>query len=148
MLNMQKRSLKKLRRGPDKRGNEVLPRSVPKRGGISEADLLREIKRILDVFKNQGFLAYRRIHVMPVMVNRFATRPNNEMSGMEDLQVALLGGKTLYWELKSPTGKQSESQIKREAELKALGHNYTVIRSTEQALSELRAQGLSLWCFT
>ncbi|NBW16395.1 MAG: hypothetical protein EBR82_51285 [Caulobacteraceae bacterium] len=63
---------------------------------------------------------------------------------MEDLQIYLMGGRTLYWELKSPTGKQSDEQKKRQDELTNLGHDYKVIRSLEQALSELGAKGLSV----
>ena len=69
---------------------------------------------------------------------------NPDQCGVEDIQVYLMGGRTLYWELKSPTGKQSEHQKQRQEELTNLGHDYKVIRSLEQALSELGAKGLSV----
>ena len=80
---------------------------------------------------------------MPVMRGgRMAANP--DQAGMEDLQIYLLHGRTLYWELKSMVGKQSEHQKKRQAELLALGHDYKVIRSLDQALSELGSKGLSI----
>lgn len=108
-----------------------------------ESDLLKEIKSMLEILKKQGLISYRRIHVMPVMRGgRMAANP--DQAGMEDLQVYLLYGRTLYWELKSATGTQSELQKKRQAELSALGHCYRVIRSLDQAISELAANGLNI----
>lgn len=115
------------------------------RGGFHkrESDLLKEIKQVLDILKRQGLIAYRRIHVMPVMRGgRMAS--NNDQAGMEDLQVYLMNGRTLYWELKSQAGKQSDRQKARQAELTSLGHDYKVIRTLNQALSELGSKGLSV----
>lgn len=81
---------------------------------------------------------------MPIQCGGWRTRPNNDMAGMEDLQIYIFGGKTLYWELKSDKGKQSPRQKEREQELLALGHKYFLIRNIEQALGSLRAEGLSL----
>ena len=120
---------------------------VRRKGQGPEASLLKEIKETLQVLKGQGLLGFRRIHVMPVIRNGRVTS-NPDQMGMEDLQIYLLGGRTLYWELKSPTGKQSENQKSRETELISLGHSYKVIRSLEQAISELSAKGLSLFART
>ena len=109
----------------------------------SEANLLRQVKAILEILKQQGLIAYRRIHVMPVFRGGKMSA-NPEQAGMEDLQVYLMNGRVLFWELKSLTGKQSEHQKKRQEELTSLGHKYTVIRSLDQAISELSAQGLNL----
>ncbi|NDD53890.1 hypothetical protein EBZ39_08415 [bacterium] len=109
----------------------------------TESDLLKQIKATLEVLKAQGLISYRRIHVMPVF-RKGRMSKNPDQCGMEDIQVYLMGGRTLYWELKSPTGKQSEHQKQRQEELTNLGHDYKVIRSLEQALSELGAKGLSV----
>lgn len=63
---------------------------------------------------------------------------------MEDIQIYLMGGRTLYWELKRKDGRQSPAQKSRESELVMLGHNYKVIRSLDQAISELASLGFYL----
>lgn len=149
MHSMRKRSKRQLRSGSGVERSEVPTLVVrqtkrnkaPKQ---SEKDLLSQVKQLLDIFAGKGLLSYRRIHVMPVQISAFRCRPNVEMVGMEDLQIYLLGGKTLFWELKSTSGKQSDNQIMRENELLSLGHVYRVIRSLDQASSELTSFGFSL----
>lgn len=141
---MRERSLRPIRGGASSQGRKVLSRGV---FNAHERDVLSQIKKMLDLFKAQGLLSYRRIHVMPIKINRFQSRPNRDMAGMEDLQLYLFGGKVLFWELKSDKGSQSKEQKVREAELLALGCEYKIIRSLEQAISELRAKGLSLWSY-
>lgn len=111
-----------------------------------EADLLGAVKNLLDVFKNQGLLTYRRIHTQGVQVGgRF--RKNVEMAGMEDLQIYLMHGKTLYRELKTSKGTQSPAQTERQLELTSLGHDYAVWKSIKEAVEDLRRRGLSVWAF-
>lgn len=55
------------------------------------------------------------------------------LTGVSDLVVMLPGGQTLYMEVKTPRGKQSESQRKFESKAVKLGHNYCVVRSLENA---------------
>ena len=55
-------------------------------------------------------------------------------TGIQDLTIYLPEGKVLNLEFKRPNGGvQSEDQKKVEAKLLALGHNYHLIRSIEQA---------------
>lgn len=140
MLSMPKRNTRKTGgRSNDKR-SKVLSRK------LLEADLLKDTKRILNAFKEQGLLTYRRIHVMPVLRGGYYTK-NKDMCGIEDLQVYIMGGKLWCLELKSETGKQSSEQNDREAELIALGFDYSVIRSIEELVQGLRQRGLTMWSF-
>lgn len=119
---------------------KVLSRELPKK---TEAELLKEAKAFLGILKTQGLLTFRRIHVMPVQIGFKKFRPNTDMSGMEDLQVYLLNGRTLFLELKSVMGRQSLEQANRERELKKLGHFYSIIRSIEQLILVLKQNGLN-----
>ncbi len=118
-------------------------RAVPK---YKERELLVSVKKILNIFKNQGLISYRRISVMPI-IREGRYLPNKEMVGMEDIQAYLMGGKLWCIELKTTTGKQSEHQKAREKELKELGFDYSVIRSVDELLSNLRQRGLSCFAF-
>lgn len=119
----------------------TVPRQVP--NFQSEAQLLLQIKKVLTILKHRGELTFRRIHVMPIQVGQFRTRPNKDMRGLEDLQVYLPNGKTLYWELKTKT-KQTDVQKQREAELKRFGHDYCIIRSLDEAIEELSSYGVNV----
>lgn len=61
-------------------------------------------------------------------------------SGAPDLLVFLSNGVTYHVEVKTPTGKQSESQINFESRLKQLNHKYFVVRSLEE-VSQLLENG-------
>jgi len=111
-----------------------------------EADLLSNVKKILDLFKIQGLLSYRRMHVMPIMRGgKFSA--NKDMAGIEDIQVYLYGGKTIYMELKTLKGKQSEAQLAREEEMLSMLHDYIVIRSVDDLIKCLNKRGLSIWAY-
>lgn len=49
-------------------------------------------------------------------------------NGIPDFTLYIPSGKTIQFELKTSTGKQSPDQIEVEAKLKSLGHNYYLIR--------------------
>jgi hypothetical protein len=108
--------------------------------------LHKNAKSILDIFKGQGLLSYRRIHVMPIL-RRGIPMVNPDQAGMEDLQIYLLHGKTLYRELKSLKGRQTPAQKRRQRELESIGHDYAIWRSVDDIVKDLRKQGLQLWCF-
>lgn len=144
MLDMQKRNLGNDRGHGRTNGGKgkVLPHKLCR--GPSEAEILQNVKKILDLFKMQGLLTYRRIHVMPVMRGGVATC-NKEMVGMEDVQIYLMNGKTIFLELKTEKGKLSDYQIKRKEELLALGHDYFECHSVDSFIAGLRQRGLSIW---
>lgn len=53
------------------------------------------------------------------------------VAGVSDL-IVLMENKTLFFELKTLTGKQSENQIEFQNTVEALGHKYYLVRSLEQ----------------
>ena len=53
------------------------------------------------------------------------------MRGVSDL-IVVINGKTIYFELKTATGKQADKQIEFEETIKKLGQNYHLIRSLTQ----------------
>lgn len=54
-------------------------------------------------------------------------------SGVSDL-VVVLKDRVIFMEVKTERGKQSESQFAFEKEVAALGHQYVVVKSVEEAL--------------
>ena len=109
-----------------------------------ESDLLKDFRYALDILSNRGELSYRRLHVMPVLRGGKYSR-NRDQAGMEDVQIYLKGGVTLFCELKAAGGRQSESQKQRQKELEALGHHYRVYRSIEELFKVLESYGVTLW---
>ncbi len=59
-------------------------------------------------------------------------------SGVSDLVVLLPGGKAVFMEVKTATGKQSENQKRFQARVESLGFAYCIARSQQDALSFLR----------
>lgn len=54
------------------------------------------------------------------------------LAGVSDLILILPNGKIIFLELKTETGKQSETQIDFEKRISELGHEYHICRSLEQ----------------
>lgn len=54
--------------------------------------------------------------------------------GESDLTVFCKGGRTVFLETKTPTGRQSKAQKHFEEYIKNLGYEYYVVRSVEDAL--------------
>lgn len=56
------------------------------------------------------------------------------LSGVSDLCVALPNGKTLWVEVKTAKGAQSETQKAFQKRMSELGHNYEIWRSIDDAV--------------
>lgn len=54
---------------------------------------------------------------------------------------AIKDGRTLWLEIKTPTGKQHESQVTFERDIKAAGSEYYVVRSVEDVETVIALQG-------
>ncbi len=52
--------------------------------------------------------------------------------GHSDFNIYLHGGKTLFFEVKTPIGKQSEIQKRFELEVNNLGFKYFIVRSLDE----------------
>ncbi len=55
-------------------------------------------------------------------------------AGVADLIVVLPDGKVLFLEVKTPTGKQSDNQIKFQNRVESLGHRYVIVRSVDDVV--------------
>lgn len=113
---------------------------------MTEAILLKQSKQLLRVLAGHGLLAWRRLHVMPVISHagkRTIFRKNLDMQGMPDLVVLLKSvsalepvahgtAHTLWIELKAQRGRQTPAQRACEQEWQGLGHHYRVIRKIEE----------------
>lgn len=55
--------------------------------------------------------------------------------GMADLTLLAKGGKTIFIEVKTPTGKLSEQQKRFKEAVERLGFEYIVMRSKEEAVN-------------
>jgi len=112
---------------------------------VLESDVLRQVKDLLQIHEGRGRLVFRRLNVGAKLRNirgKIVFTKNRDMEGLPDLLVWVKNGPMMCWELKSPTGSQSESQEAFEAELHGVGHEYHVIKSLEDAILILKGCGL------
>jgi hypothetical protein len=58
------------------------------------------------------------------------------LPGASDLTIAL-PGRVVFMEVKTPTGRLSEAQVKFQEKVEALGHQYAVARSLQEAIDVL-----------
>lgn len=107
----------------------------------SESELQKQIARACEA---QGWLVIR--------VNSMVTQPDdkrflrayyvqniNTSSGHADL-VCYRNGRAVFLEVKTPTGRQSESQKRFQSCAVKYGMNYYIVRSIEEALACLNNQ--------
>lgn len=60
------------------------------------------------------------------------------LAGVSDL-VILYRGKTIFMEVKAPTGKQSPAQMRFQAKVEAQGFLYCIVRSVEESLFYIKS---------
>jgi len=88
-------------------------------------------------FRNNYCLKHHKTRCVIFSVPNEASYKNKNfrltgvMSGVSDL-IVVVPNKTLYIELKTPTGKQSPKQKEFEETIKGLNQNYHVVRSLEK----------------
>ena len=61
------------------------------------------------------------------------------VNGISDLIIHLPNGQCIMVEVKTPTGKQSDAQIKIEKKMKAMHSNYIVVRSLEEFKEKIKS---------
>lgn len=64
------------------------------------------------------------------------------LAGDPDIRLSLPGGKTIYFEIKSETGKLSDAQKHTHNRLEKLGFHVYVIRSIEDLREVIRLEGI------
>lgn len=60
------------------------------------------------------------------------------LAGWPDLTLVVKGG-VYFFELKTPKGRLSESQVKMREDITRLGYSYRVVRSVEEFITEVNA---------
>lgn len=113
---------------------------------LSEADLLVASLNLLNFYRAQRKLVYRRLNVGGVVRSGrggkiFMTK-NHGMTGMSDLLIWIRNGPAISVELKATKGSQSEAQKHFEGELESVGHCYFVVRSLDELETLLKAYGV------
>lgn len=88
-----------------------------KQGNPTENEIQSSIRQVLD---------WRGWYVMRIQQGLGCQK------GISDL-IAVKDGRTVFLEIKKPTGKQSKDQLEFEAEVKAHGGEYVVLRSADEA---------------
>ena len=64
------------------------------------------------------------------------------LAGVYDLTLALPGGRSAYWECKTPWGQLSAEQSEWALRMLALGHHLALVRSIDDARAELQRYGI------
>jgi hypothetical protein len=64
------------------------------------------------------------------------------LAGVYDLTLALPGGRSAYWECKTPWGQLSQAQCEWALRMLALGHHLALVRSIDDARAELQRYGI------
>jgi hypothetical protein len=105
-----------------------------------EKYILSEVLWLLRILKNHGKLDFERINVSPTIVGsgRYKRYAPNPMRGWADI-VIWIGGRTLWFELKSDIGKQSPEQKIFQQRMEKLGHHYFIVKKLVEAQAILRS---------
>lgn len=74
---------------------------------------------------------------MPVMRGNGRFTLNNDMRGMEDLQICLQDGYVLHVECKAPNGVLTQEQMERRRVLEQIGHVYLIVRDVSELFEAL-----------
>lgn len=113
-----------------------------------EARLLKSCRQILDLCTNAGLLAYRRVHVPPVIRGGGKKKPvfskNVDMAGFPDLIIFLPNTELLLVELKSEVGVQSDDQKAFQKDVHPFGHFVYIVRQVPAFERLLQMRGIDL----
>lgn len=113
-----------------------------------ESQIVTAINQFLHLHENMGNLYCIRNNS-----GAFAVQPVNQprrfmrfgRKGSSDFIVFFKGGRTMFLEVKTDTGKQNEAQVEFEDTIKKLGYEYQIVRSVMDVenivKNQLRFQG-------
>lgn len=112
-----------------------------------EADAQRAIVQVLRVVLPRGSVVHHAANEVPAGDRRGKLRQAILVGmgvhpGFADL-IVLSGGRVLFLEVKSPTGRLSRSQIVFRDMVQAQGFAWTLVRSVEEALGALADHGFT-----
>jgi hypothetical protein len=109
---------------------------------IKEADVVDVVKDLLEIHQRRGNLFFRRVNMGASFMRGRMVK--NSSKGFPDFLVWIKGGPGgVGFEIKSPTGRQSEVQKEFETGLDSVGHDYFLVRSLEEAILILKGYGIT-----
>ena len=118
--------------------DRLIPKRLPKfklkQYEPTEAIIKKSICDYLLLLEKRGKLLFIRNNSFAGFVgfNDNKRYINNAKGGSPDLFIFLPKGKVIHIEIKRPSGKQSEEQVKWESVCTKLGHEYYVVRSLNE----------------
>ena len=107
----------------------------------------RQIQRSIVAWARRVAPDARTQHVPMNQANRVAgaiMKGDGAAAGFSDLIVIAPGGKTLFLEVKTSSGKLSEAQKSFANDLQLMGHNYSVVRSIDDARVAFDRAGIKM----
>lgn len=105
------------------------------KAALSEGVIQSSIIDYLVLLQVQGQLFFSRINNIPVWDptnQRYRALPKGMRKGFPDIFI-MMGGRAIFFELKSSTGSQSAEQVEIQTRLEEQGAEYYVIRSLDGA---------------
>lgn len=108
-----------------------------------ESPVLASTKWLLTLCARRGFLAFTRIHVMPIIRGNGRFSKNIDMAGFADLEIVVPPhGCVGYIETKSTDGRLSDAQEAFRDARVAMGARYCVSRSLDESAAFLLKMGV------
>lgn len=103
---------------------------------MKESEIQSSIIDYLQILENKGKIFFQRVNNTPVYdpkYKQFRSMPKGTKKGFPDILV-LINGRTIGFEVKTATGKQSEDQKDIENKFKQHGQEYFVVRTVEEVI--------------
>ncbi|MEG1365511.1 MAG: VRR-NUC domain-containing protein [Cetobacterium sp.] len=105
----------------------------------TETQIQSSIIDYLQILENKGKIFFQRVNNTPVydpIGKKFRSMAKGTKKGFPDILV-LINGRTIGFEVKTATGKQSEDQKDIENKFKQHGQEYFVVRSLDEVIKVL-----------
>ncbi|WP_297635141.1 VRR-NUC domain-containing protein [uncultured Clostridium sp.] len=103
---------------------------------MKESEIQSGIIDYLQILENRGKIFFQRVNNTPVydpIGKKFRSMPKGTKKGFPDILV-LMNGRTIGFEVKTATGKQSKDQKDIESKFKQHGQEYFVVRTVEEVI--------------
>jgi len=101
-----------------------------------ESAIQTGIEKYLIFMENMGKLVYQKNNTGAVKVEGRFIRFGKD--GSSDFLVYLPKGETLHLEVKTSKGRQTDNQKKYQKDVEALGHEYYIARSPDNAIEKIK----------
>jgi len=102
---------------------------------VKESDIEKSILNYLDVIPET--FAWKNVINSVITVKGKKVLKKQRVTGIADLTV-IYKGRTMFWEIKRPGGKQTSNQKEFERNVTVAGGQYFIVKSLDEARSILR----------